>query len=1526
MIARARPVTLFGLALAVVMAVAACHDAIGPRSSPDFQISDGGHGGNPHFFFLQPLVPSFPYSGTPAANLSPTVEVCELAPAGDCARVIAQFSKAVGTGSEVVRYETGGFYTVNWHTDRCLDGPCTLEPAKTYRLRVLVGALELGFADIDVVANGSQLHNVQTDEYIGLVNGRTLPVKFRIENGAVSVIDAGGSATVGANGGTIATSDGHVSLEFPAGAATAGSPISVSPASSAVPVPGPWAAPVDLGPDGSTFTRPVTLTMSFDAQKLPTGVPLAAMALYTLVDGGWVEVPGSAVNEVDNTVSAPIAHFSTYAVSIRPNQVNGVPAPTTLTVGQTTSLTGYGVSFVTVPSFYCYQSRTWVPSLFGGYWQYSTICYTTTSTYVYPLANYWAFWSQTNAAVLSIGGPGRTVSDQNGNFVSPPLTAIAVGTSTVLASVAGTVSNTSVTLTIIPSLVLQVSHGNVPGLFPDAMRDLGVHQAFGLYPRLPSPASAPVAVSFSHTGNALTLSPGTTIPAGATSALGATVIGGMAGVDTIIGSAAGYGPDTVIVTVGTGSMRVVGWPRTLNTGDSVPLRIEPIDPSGRFNDGGYGLNYAFHASSNLRFSDGRFPITGIRFPDATYSTATFYVTAIGTGHAVLDVIEPFSGTISLAFDIAAQPIHLQPRALTTVAGWVFGEAITIGASLPADADVAITSVNHLTVGEAGTSNYTYPGQTGHYTLRAGTNSKTLSIAGLDGPGIDTLIASGTGFLPDTAVVTLVQGTVLINGLPATLQEGDSVALQLTVANDHGIANGSLGYPIDLASHLSPGLALSDGHAPITSVNVQQRTSATFYLKALAAGARTIGFTHRDYAPVDMPVLVTPRPVASIDVTPSLTGVMQGQTVQLAGVPRDLANQPVPGATLTWSSSNPGVASVDAAGLVTGNSRGAATISARYGSVTGTAIVNVGVPLPANPASQVEAGGKSTCQRKLSGLIRCWGESSFGATDPSPGMFTTIGGGGFHYCGIRPDQSLSCWGYNSDNRATPPSGSFRQLAVSAEHACALRFDDTAACWGFTADGRGLPPAGTYKQITTGWYHGCAIKPDDTVLCFGQNGQGQLAVPNGTFRSIEGAGLNTCGIRMDYSITCWGAIAAPPSGSFLRIGHSVGGHLCAIRFDHTLACWGQNDFGQADAPAGQFEQVSEGGWHSCGVKSDGTPVCWGSNATGAVVIPAYAVTDLGTAPGVQWAEARTLNLAGRVAGWGGFAFPSWQGWAWEPGAGSIANVGNPCGSWYMANDVNTSGTLAMNSGGCGYLFDPGTNLQGGSITNVPAPAGTNRSAAISLNDHGLVLACADNGSYAYNYVWDRGTNTLTIVPGGPANHCRGRLNNAGFAVVNGDQGGAWLWNVAANTLTALPGSGGYRDYAMDINDQNVVVGRSCLPDDRTCRAWRWTVGQPQLQDLGSLGGGTSVAMGINNAGAIVGWSTTATGEQHAYVWDPLTGVMTDLGTAGFTESVANDINDAGVIVGAGGAVPGITGRFWNVDILQTGSSHAIRWVPN
>jgi uncharacterized membrane protein len=71
-------------------------------------------------------------------------------------------------------------------------------------------------------------------------------------------------------------------------------------------------------------------------------------------------------------------------------------------------------------------------------------------------------------------------------------------------------------------------------------------------------------------------------------------------------------------------------------------------------------------------------------------------------------------------------------------------------------------------------------------------------------------------------------------------------------------------------------------------------------------------------------------VAAVDVTAPDTRVAVGQTLQLGIAVRDAGGAELTGSRVAWSSSNEGVATVSAAGLVTGRAPGSATITATSG--------------------------------------------------------------------------------------------------------------------------------------------------------------------------------------------------------------------------------------------------------------------------------------------------------------------------------------------------------------------------------------------------------------------------------------------------------------------------------------------------------------------------------------------------------------------------------------------------------------------
>ena len=79
-----------------------------------------------------------------------------------------------------VQVSSGG-YGVAWRTDLF-----DIDAQHIYRITVLSDGSVAGFADVEVVLTNKQVKNVDRNEYIPLVDGKTLQIKFWIDECALS--------------------------------------------------------------------------------------------------------------------------------------------------------------------------------------------------------------------------------------------------------------------------------------------------------------------------------------------------------------------------------------------------------------------------------------------------------------------------------------------------------------------------------------------------------------------------------------------------------------------------------------------------------------------------------------------------------------------------------------------------------------------------------------------------------------------------------------------------------------------------------------------------------------------------------------------------------------------------------------------------------------------------------------------------------------------------------------------------------------------------------------------------------------------------------------------------------------------------------------------------------------------------------------------------------------------------------------------------------------------------------------------
>src|SRR6266571_5347341 len=199
--------------------------------------------------------------------------------------------------------------------------------------------------------------------------------------------------------------------------------------------------------------------------------------------------------------------------------------------------------------------------------------------------------------------------------------------------------------------------------------------------------------------------------------------------------------------------------------------------------------------------------------------------------------------------------------------------------------------------------YTADTVAGSYTVTATATSPSTAVSGsavVKNPGPLSQIV-----LNPTTAFAVVGGTVQFTSY-GKRKNGDSVAVSVVYA-------------------------ATGGNVSATGLYTAGRSSGSY--SVIASQSRG---TLADTALVSISAV----PVASVTVSPAAASLPAGQTVQLAAVTRDSAGNVLTGRTVTWTTTNSGVATVSATGLVAGVATGSATVTANSEGKSNTAAVTV----------------------------------------------------------------------------------------------------------------------------------------------------------------------------------------------------------------------------------------------------------------------------------------------------------------------------------------------------------------------------------------------------------------------------------------------------------------------------------------------------------------------------------------------------------------------------------------------------------
>ena len=184
----------------------------------------------------------------------------------------------------------------------------------------------------------------------------------------------------------------------------------------------------------------------------------------------------------------------------------------------------------------------------------------------------------------------------------------------------------------------------------------------------------------------------------------------------------------------------------------------------------------------------------------------------------------------------------------------------------------------------------------------------------------TATSEGQSGTATVSVTTVPVASVTVSPTTVSMQAGQTVQLTATPKD----ANGT---------------ALSSRTVTWASSNVGVATVSGGVVSGVTAGSVAITATSEGQSGTAT-ASVTAVPVASVSVSPATASVQAGQTVQLTATPKDVSGNALSGRTVTWASSNSGVATVSASGAASGVAAGSVTITATSEGHSGTSAVTV----------------------------------------------------------------------------------------------------------------------------------------------------------------------------------------------------------------------------------------------------------------------------------------------------------------------------------------------------------------------------------------------------------------------------------------------------------------------------------------------------------------------------------------------------------------------------------------------------------
>jgi probable HAF family extracellular repeat protein len=271
-----------------------------------------------YFRWQPPIVAAASVGGPTDGTQQHIVEIYPLV-SGTCGSPLLVTYRSVGQGTRVKYLTTQQIYAVDWNT-----AAFKLNAPRQFRITVKAAGVTLGVADVAVVKVKKEVAALDPTKFVGVINGKILQIRFRIEeNARDAALDAASNSPTEQTFGTGTSATGtRAQLTIPAsteiddGAASVSLTVQATSLPAAAPTTGVVAGTAyEFGPTGTTFSQPVTIALQYPSSGI-TEEMAATFRLYTLTDAGrWHLTNNSTVDQATRAVTGETDHLSLYVVA-----------------------------------------------------------------------------------------------------------------------------------------------------------------------------------------------------------------------------------------------------------------------------------------------------------------------------------------------------------------------------------------------------------------------------------------------------------------------------------------------------------------------------------------------------------------------------------------------------------------------------------------------------------------------------------------------------------------------------------------------------------------------------------------------------------------------------------------------------------------------------------------------------------------------------------------------------------------------------------------------------------------------------------------------------------------------------------------------------------------------------------------------------------------------------------------------------------------------------------------------------------